>query len=308
MTEEFPDWSISAVAREIGLSVDVLRKWESRYGFPAPHRDANDERVYPASQVDRLRQIKRLMDSGLRPARLIKEDEAGLALLQLRQRQAPEAAVNLDATLMRVRSQDPYTLYEYFQGKLLRQGLSAFIGQTVIPLTVAMGEVWMQGDLPVHEEHLYTQALGSVLRSAIVSVGGSTAKGRPRVLLTTLPEERHELGLLTVAAILALDGAQCLLLGCETPMQDIAAAASTHAADIVGLSFSSRYPMRPIAATLERLSVQLGSKTEIWVGGAGAARLNATPNGVRVLLTAHAALDALARWRGVHTGSGVQPD
>jgi len=39
--------SISAVERETGLSKDVLRKWESRYGFPSPERDAVGERAYP---------------------------------------------------------------------------------------------------------------------------------------------------------------------------------------------------------------------------------------------------------------------
>ena len=34
---------ISAVERETGLSKDVLRMWERRYGFPKPARDENGE-------------------------------------------------------------------------------------------------------------------------------------------------------------------------------------------------------------------------------------------------------------------------
>src|SRR5690606_18335943 len=63
--------SIAAVEREVGLSKDVLRVWERRYGFPVPHRDARGERSYPADQVARLALIKRLMDRGLRPGRLL---------------------------------------------------------------------------------------------------------------------------------------------------------------------------------------------------------------------------------------------
>ena len=33
--------NISAVERETGLSKDVLRIWERRYGFPEPRRDDN---------------------------------------------------------------------------------------------------------------------------------------------------------------------------------------------------------------------------------------------------------------------------
>jgi hypothetical protein len=46
---------ISAVERDTGISKDLLRAWERRYGFPAPLRDLSGERVYPAEQVQRLR-------------------------------------------------------------------------------------------------------------------------------------------------------------------------------------------------------------------------------------------------------------
>ena len=60
-----PSYNIAAVERDTGLSKDVLRMWERRYGFPVPERDANGERRYPAAQVERLRLIKRLMDQGI---------------------------------------------------------------------------------------------------------------------------------------------------------------------------------------------------------------------------------------------------
>jgi DNA-binding transcriptional MerR regulator len=62
---EYTQFNIAAVERDTGLSKDVLRMWERRYGFPVPERDANGERLYPADQVERLRLIKRLMDQGI---------------------------------------------------------------------------------------------------------------------------------------------------------------------------------------------------------------------------------------------------
>ena len=47
--EETP-LTIAAVERDVGLSKDVLRVWERRYGFPVPERDANGERLYPANR------------------------------------------------------------------------------------------------------------------------------------------------------------------------------------------------------------------------------------------------------------------
>jgi len=37
------NFNIAAVERDTGLSKDVLRMWERRYGFPVPNRDANGE-------------------------------------------------------------------------------------------------------------------------------------------------------------------------------------------------------------------------------------------------------------------------
>src|ERR1043165_5343063 len=64
--------NISAVERETGLSKDVLRMWERRYGFPKPSRDENGERQYAVTEVAKLRAIKRLMDVGMRPGRIVR--------------------------------------------------------------------------------------------------------------------------------------------------------------------------------------------------------------------------------------------
>ena len=63
--------SIAAVERDTGLSKDTLRVWERRYGFPTPERDASGERSYAFEQVARLRTIKRLLDIGHRPGRIV---------------------------------------------------------------------------------------------------------------------------------------------------------------------------------------------------------------------------------------------
>ena len=63
--------NISAVERETGLSKDVLRMWERRYAFPKPRRDENGERQYSIAEVGKLRSIKRLMDIGMRPGKII---------------------------------------------------------------------------------------------------------------------------------------------------------------------------------------------------------------------------------------------
>lgn len=71
--------TITAVARETGLSPDTLRVWERRYGFPKPLRNSSGRRGYPQEQIDRLRQIKRLVDAGFRPGKLVSAAQAATA-------------------------------------------------------------------------------------------------------------------------------------------------------------------------------------------------------------------------------------
>lgn len=297
MTIVQPALSISAVERETGLSKDVLRKWETRYGFPAPLRDDNGERVYPAEQVSRLRLIKRLMDAGLRPARIVAQDEARLAELagDLHVRAGSTEAVRMeDAALDLLRRHDPDGLRQQLQRLMLRQGVASFVLDTIAPLNHAVGEAWSRGELDVHEEHLYTDSVQWVLRNAIAGV--TDRHGRPRVLLTTVAGEPHGLGILMVAALYALEGAYCISLGTQTPVEDIARAAGAHAADVVVLSFSIAYPLRRIPPALEELRQRLGTEVEVWAGGSGAARLSRAPAGTRLLPGLEDALQALAEW------------
>src|SRR5438034_3322680 len=73
--------NISAAERETGLSKDVLRMWERRYGFPKPGRDDNGERQYAVGEVAKLRAIKRLMDVGIRPGKIVRCTADELAAL-----------------------------------------------------------------------------------------------------------------------------------------------------------------------------------------------------------------------------------
>ena len=73
--------SIAAVERDTGLSKDTLRVWERRYGFPTPQRDAQGERLYSFEQLEKLRLIKRLLDAGHRPGRVVAQPTAHLQQL-----------------------------------------------------------------------------------------------------------------------------------------------------------------------------------------------------------------------------------
>ncbi|RIX48894.1 MAG: MerR family transcriptional regulator [Rhodocyclales bacterium GT-UBC] len=294
-----PSFNIAAVERDTGLSKDVLRMWERRYGFPVPDRDSNGERCYPAEQVERLRLIKRLMDQGHRPGKLIATPAEELTALAPRRsaRREPEPtaeAGELAELLALIKQHDAGAYQQAMQQRLARQGLQRFVQDTVAPLTRRVGEYWEDGNFEVFEEHLFTELTKRLLRQAIAALPGG--QRGPRVLLTSVPEEQHVLGLLMVEALLALEGAECIPLGTQMPLLEIARAASAHRADIVALSFSVAFPVRQIPALLTQLRQIMPTETGLWVGGGGTARLTGQP-GMTLLPTLDAALQALAAWR-----------
>ena len=170
---------------------------------------------------------------------------------------------------------------------------------TVAPLIANVGQAWESGRIAVFEEHLFTELTKRALRQAVAGIAaGSTP---PRVLLTTVPGEPHELGLLMVEALFALEGAQCVPLGVQMPLTEIANAATAHQADIVALSFSSAFPVRRIPAQLDQLRAMLPEQIALWAGGSGVSTI-ALPAGITLLRSLDDGLAALAAWRTDHHG------
>jgi DNA-binding transcriptional MerR regulator/methylmalonyl-CoA mutase cobalamin-binding subunit len=273
--------NISAVERETGLSKDVLRIWERRYGFPEPHRDDNAERQYPQEQVAKLRAIKRLMDTGMRPGKLMRRSLAELNALS-ETRAAPRRdtiAPALERDLLGLlQSHNAPALQHALANQLMREGLQRFVLNTVAPLNRVVGEMWMRGELQVFEEHLFTEQLQVALRTAINAFPRHA--GVPRVLLTTLPGEQHGLGLLMVEALLVPEGAQCISLGTQTPIDDIRNAALAHKVHIVALSFSAAFPLRQAGEGLATLRKALPPQVALWAGGDMTRRLRKSLPGV----------------------------
>jgi DNA-binding transcriptional MerR regulator/methylmalonyl-CoA mutase cobalamin-binding subunit len=290
--------NISAVERETGLSKDVLRMWERRYGFPKPRRDENGERQYSVLEVGKLRAIKRLMDVGMRPGKIIQLSGEELnALADARASNARESlapALERDVLAM-LHTHDVTALQHTFANLVMRQGMQKFVLDTVSPLNRAVGDAWMRGELQVFEEHLYTEQLQVSLRTAINAFPRQT--GVPRVLLTTFPNEQHGLGLLMVEALLVPEGVQCISLGPQTPIEDIRRAAIAHKAHIVALSFSAAFQLRQATDALLTLRRQLPAHVTLWAGGEMTARVRKTLPGVVLIPDLAASLGALRGWR-----------
>lgn len=299
-----PTLSIAAVERDTGLGKDTLRVWERRYGFPSPQRDALGERAYPLDQVEKLRLVRRLLDVGHRPGRIL---ALPLDELQRLAEQTPDTlprtadkgpdAAGLNECIELVRGHDLVGLRAALTRALTRHGVGRFVLEVVAPLIAAVGDAWVRGQLRVFEEHACTEVVQSVLRQAIAGLPEPAGDGRPRVLLTTPPGEPHGLGLLMAEAVLALEGCRCIALGTQTPPWDTVLAAAAYRADIVALGYSGCMNPNQVVDGLVEMRAKLPPAVELWAGGSAPVLVRRAVPGVLAITSLEQAPQALRRWR-----------
>ncbi|HTA92550.1 MAG TPA: MerR family transcriptional regulator [Polyangiaceae bacterium] len=268
-------YSIRVASRLTGVSSDTLRMWERRYGFPKPVRNGAQVRVYTDSDVERLVLISRALKAGFRAGEVIHRTAVDLRALLVNSARTDadndRRTPTVDSLLGRLVDDDPDGLHDELRRSVALLGPKQFLTDVAAPLIDSVGEAWAAGRIAVRHEHLVSEVLSSKLR-LLLSAYDDRAGG-PTVLLATLSDEQHGLGLEMVALYLALEGARPRLLGVNTPPDQIAAAAAALSARVIGLSISEASEIPVTETQLRRLLSALPSGTELWVGGKQARKL-----------------------------------
>lgn len=270
--------SIGAVERDTGIARDTLRIWERRYGFPEPYRNEKGERTYPQEQLRRLQRIRRLLDQGLRPGKVVALTEADLDLLEASLYTDTRLNDSIEHILTVLQTTDASELEAALSEVYQLQGMQSFITETVVPLLHSVGERWATGKLRIYEEHMLSEVLTRFLNSEISKIQKTVKK--PRVLLATLPGEEHTLGLLMVSAWLSLREISVINLGGEVPLDQLVSAVERFEADVLGVTFSGAYQYENIRNNLVELRDSIAQNVDIWTGGEGVRRLRKLPAGV----------------------------
>ena len=295
---------INAVERETGISKELLRMWERRYGFPCPERDEQGDRIYAPEQVSKLRVIRRLLDAGFRPGKIVSLSVPELEQLVNTHQPSGNSAVtqsppHLEQELLRIlKSRDPYAVSQYLNHQLTRMGLEAFVLDLMQHANSFVGDAWMRGLIEIYEEHLYTEQVQSIVRHAMTNLRPSTQK--PRIMLTTAPDEQHTLGILMVEALLRLDEADAISFGAQMPVREVHNAVMRHQVDVVVLSFSASYPSNRAIEFIEELRFRLPLSVSIWVGGGGMRNSRREIEDVTIITSLESVRTTVLQWRRAH--------
>jgi DNA-binding transcriptional MerR regulator/methylmalonyl-CoA mutase cobalamin-binding subunit len=264
-------YSIKAVSRATGLTVETLRAWERRYRVVEPQRDEMGRRVYGPEDVLRLRRLREATERGHPISRLVVLDETALADLLHEPERRPQSAA---ATAFVERILDAarrFAADECEQALTLAISLmppACLIEEVLEPLLHEVGDRWHSGQFSIAQERLVSTTVRKHI-GLIVESYGRTAR-RQAIVFATLSGERHELGLLMSAMVCASHGCKVHYLGADLPPQEVARYAQAVGAAVVALSVVLHEGLRDLPAQLASMREALGPGIPVWIGGLAA--------------------------------------
>jgi methylmalonyl-CoA mutase cobalamin-binding subunit len=144
-------------------------------------------------------------------------------------------------------------------------GTESFIIEFIAPFVNFVGLSWENEDISIANEHFCSDQITKFIYRKNIDIHKS--EGIPKVLLTTIPNESHTIGISMAETILSLNGAKCLSLSAETPLDEIVETAIISQSNIIGLSFSGHIEKNIEEASLIEIKKILPKTIDIWVGG-----------------------------------------
>lgn len=273
---------IGVVAERTGLTPDVLRVWERRYGAVKPERSAGRQRFYSDADIERLRllrlatlpgrsigQIVGLSTEVL--ARMVEEDaEARVRAPAAATHPSAEAvgAETVAQALTYAGALDSESLDRLLRRAAATLGLPDFLECVAGPLLRQVGDAWHAGRLSVAHEHMASSLVNHVTITAMQ--GMTVPPDAPVLVVATLAGERHEAGALFAAAEALALGWRVTYLGADLPAADIALAAAGTQARAVALSVVNPPDARQVLQEMRLLRDRLLPDVAVVVGGSGA--------------------------------------
>jgi methanogenic corrinoid protein MtbC1 len=261
-------YSIKVASQVTGISTDVLRVWERRYGVVKPQCNATGQRVYDASDLKRLRLLGKVVACGHPISRAAKLSVAELErLLAQAGAHAParQHAVLIERALAAAQAYRPDVCDESLGLVMATLPPNEAVLYVFSPLLREVGERWGKGELSVGQEHLLSACMERLLMSTL-NVYQKVASG-PRVVYGTLSGERHGLGALMAALLAAAQGMRCCHLGIDLPPHELAEAVQKSESVALGLSLVRLSNVKDPLHQLIELDALVPAGIELWLGG-----------------------------------------
>jgi len=265
---------IGELSRRVGVSPELLRAWERRYGLLRPQRSRSGQRLYTEADEQRVALMLGHMDAGYTPAvaaRLAVQPGGAPAAPPAGREPAPAAPpAHLAALAAELRAAldglDEAGAESAVDRLLAGYALDTVLRDAVLPLLADVGDRWARGEVSVGQEHFSSAVIAGRLHA--LARGWDAGTG-PRAVLACPSDERHDLGLLCFALALRGRGWRVCYLGADTPATAIADVSAQLDAELIVIAAARAEPLVGVADQLAAIAA--GRRTCIGGRGASAA-------------------------------------
>ena len=264
---------IGELSRRTGVSPELLRAWERRYGLLEPVRSQGGLRLYRPSDLERVLRMQQHLADGLAAA-----EAAVLAA------ETEDGSEGLAFDFARVRNDlgsaleafDESAAQAILDSVISAATLDTTLSEIVLPYLRELGERWEQGEITVAQEHFAS----AVLRGRLLGLARGWGRGfGPKAMLACLPDEQHDLGLIAFGLARRARGWRIAYLGGDVPIESVVSAARAVDPSFVVISAVDAERFRRSTAELKSLA----RTHSVCLGGAGAGEAEARAIGATLL-------------------------
>jgi DNA-binding transcriptional MerR regulator/methylmalonyl-CoA mutase cobalamin-binding subunit len=252
---------IGELSRRSGVSPELLRAWERRYGLLEPVRSKGGLRLYSADDLERVRTMQRHLDAGMAAAEAARATQGEPALPDGPRIDLEGARRELANALDEFDEPRAQTI---FDDLIAASTVERVLSDIVLPFLEELGNRWERGEASVAQEHFSS----NVLRGRMLGLARGWGRGvGPVAVLACLPGEQHDLGALAFGLALRSRGWRIAYFGSDTPIATVAQAAAQLDPSLVVLSGVSVGSIGPVASEIEELArrwpVAIGGKAAL---------------------------------------------
>jgi DNA-binding transcriptional MerR regulator len=253
---------IGELSRRVGVTPELLRAWERRYGLLHPARTDGGLRLYSADDERRVRAMQANLRAGLSAA-----EAARLAAAA--ESAPPDAGQDnaiqrgVEALRGALDAMDADAAHAVLDGLLASFTLETVLSGVVLPYLHELGERWQRGEASVAQEHFAS----NMLRARLLALARGWGRGEGRIaLLACAPGEQHDLPLIAFGLALRARGWRIVFLGADTPVASVAETAERLRPAVVVMSSVTGRGFRREADALSALA----REHRLLIAGAGA--------------------------------------
>src|SRR3954452_24694012 len=206
--------TIGVLTLRVGVSIELLRAWERRYGIPSPIRAESGRRLYADTDVQLV--------AGMRPALARGLPAAEAARVAASKPVSSPGSIDGGGELgaVRTRLRDALTGFDdaRAQAELDRlfgvYTVDTALSEVILPFMRELGERWASAEIGVAHEHFAS----NLIHGRLLSHARKWDDGRgPLALLACPSGELHTIGLLCFGLALRARGWRITYLGADTP-------------------------------------------------------------------------------------------